>query len=182
VGVAAASCLALVVALNPALWDGEVAGMSRLGERWDRDMAKQQREAGRVTTANTVPEKLALVRDSITDRHEPLRAVLGIGLGPLGLAIGLALLVAGLVRELRGPAAVPPGRAPPGHVPSALLAWIAITAVGTTLWIPIDRARFFLPYLPCMVLLHGLWIAALLRLLPRPERTRPATSAGRGSD
>ena len=182
-------------ALSPQLWSDPIGGMSETLERWSAATQFQQRSlaASQTAVARDLGDKLRLALAGTLGRDEPLRALLGLGGGALLLLGGLALLgLAALGRGSASNAAELPGAderfdertderyAARGRATCALT-WILVTACGTTLWLPIDWPRFFLPYLAPMVLLEALVVADLARRLTgvrhltgtrRPDRAR----------
>jgi hypothetical protein len=44
---------------------------------------------------------------------------------------------------------------------SIILLWVVVTFTGITLWIPLNYARYYLPILPCIVIVEGYCIAKM---------------------
>ena len=159
---AAAACLALFALFNVAAWGpAPLEGLAELRRRWEQSMVFNQRHyLHKIAIARDLPQRVSLALHGTLGRDEPLRALTGLPLGAPLLVGGLWLLVRDLVRgalDARASARV-------------LLAWTAVIVTGTTLWLPMDWERFFLPYLPCMILLEAVLVAWLLARLQ--ERVR----------
>lgn len=166
---AGASCVALFALLDVAAWPpAPLDGLSELVRRWDQSMVfNQRRYLHTVEIARDLPQRVSLALRGTLDRDEPLRALTGLPLGAPLLIGGLLLLGRDLARDLarrRGSTAA--------SAALVVLAWIAVVAVGTTLWLPMDWERFFLPYLPCMILLEAVLAAWLLERLRVRFRAR----------
>jgi hypothetical protein len=56
--------------------------------------------------------------------------------------------------------------------PGLLMIWSVSVAVMTTLWLPLDWPRYYMPFVPVFCLLQGLPVEAALRWLLRQRRVR----------
>lgn len=161
--LAGAVCAGLFVFFNPLLWQSPgqaVAEMGEVLERWEADTALHQKNvAARLTVARTLAERVDLALDGTLGRDEPLHALTGLAWGWVLLAGGLAALLLRLRRER--------------DAVLATLVFLAVTCAGTVAWLPLDWERYFLPFLPCMILLEaalvGIPLQALLARHRRPS-------------
>jgi hypothetical protein len=167
--LAGAVCAALFYALNPRLWTEPVAGVRDILARWDELLAYFQDDWGPrtgVEVARSVPQRLALFADRSAGRDDPWRALTGLPGGWLLAALGAVALCVQARGLLRREAAA---------LPAALaLAFCAVTALTTALWIPLDWERFFLTAAPAQALLEACALLALVRIALRARRVRAA--------
>jgi len=139
-------------ALFPYLWSAPLEHLREVLDFWSEHMAFQQErwEAAGGTATRTLSEKVGLLGSRWVGRDEPLRAISGLPGGLLFLLAGLVLL--GLRAAGRLESGSPEGR--PLAVRVVLL-WIAVTLVGTALWLPLEWDRYFFPAVAVGVLLEA---------------------------
>ena len=160
IGLACAVSAAVFWLLCPVLWREPGAWRDMLAF-WDGHMAYQQeRWAGLGgAVAGDLGERAELARARIARDVEPLRALSGLALGLWALPAGLAALAA---RALgRWPLAVPRAGQ---RAAASILAWVAVVAAGTTLWLPLDWDRYFFAYLACIALVEAAAFALAIDL------------------
>ncbi len=147
--------LAVFYALNPRLWSTPIDGVRDILARWSALMADFQNDWGPrtgVEVAHGPWESMQLYAHKTLQRDDALGARLG---SPwiAGCAIAIGLLALGFrAWRARGEARVRL------HV---LLTFIAVFAIGTAAWIPLDWERFYLTGLPAIVLAEAVGLAAL---------------------
>jgi 4-amino-4-deoxy-L-arabinose transferase-like glycosyltransferase len=167
-GLAGAVFLLTLLALLPWAASAPLERVPELLEFWSEHMAFQQdrlEQLGGLAT-RTNGERLDLMGSRILGRDEPLRAILGLPLGWIAAAAGALRLGRKALRE--------PSPQPRCEACLAGL-WIAVILVGSTLWLPLDWDRYFLPPLAALVLLEAILLGALLS--PVLRRLRPAPAA-----
>jgi len=151
----ALSSLGVFVACSPALWDSPgnaIAYQGELLERWQGDLDNQARQQEQraangqpaLEIAHTTLERAALTYERVFWRHEPIAAHTRqpIGLVLMPLALSLLLFHIAMRSEQSGRA-----------LTTLLTAGVLIA--GTTLWVPGDWERFFLPLVALAALLEG---------------------------
>jgi hypothetical protein len=149
----AAVAFAVFFAHNPQLQGNVPARVAESARAWSELIAFQQVEFRDDALTSPGAKLAAVVRE----------AVLGSGVFARALPVAGALLVAaGLVlAAVRWSAA----RRAHGDLvgPTVLLVWPAVLGAGTTLWLPMDWARYFLPVVPALCLLQALPLDAAWR-------------------
>lgn len=148
--VAALVCAALFWLALPGLWgEPPVAAVRGLLAAW-HDFHVHMVRAGPADIAlpADLGGRLARVFERTARGNEPLYALTGLALGVVAVPAGLAAL------------AVAARRCVPAR---QVLAFVAVVATGTALWIPMDRARFYLPFVVLAILAEGALVGALAR-------------------
>lgn len=149
-------CAALFWLSLPSLW-GELPwqAVPDLLDRWQASLVHQVRAGGGAAPEGLL-DRAALCARRAFFEGEPLHQLTGLPLG-LGLAaVGALALTRELLRS----------HSPRRSAVVALAIFGLVIAVGTTLWLPLDRERFFLPLLIPVVCLEGAAAGFAARLLP----------------
>ena len=149
--VAGVACALVFLACCPWLWVSPAewpSSLALLFERWEGDIARNQElVAGNREVATTAGQKLALAARGALLRFDPLgelaRAPLGVVLVPAGLAA-----LARAARERRRARTV--------------LVYVLVVGVGTALFLPIDWDRFYLPFVPCVILCEACLVGSVV--------------------
>lgn len=161
--LAGALSIGLFWLCSPGLWNqAPTRAVPELLERWGALVRSQQDNPSlRVDTARTLGEHVALAWKGCTSTHEPLRALTG---APGGIALALAGFGL-LVRDAGSSARTATAR----RAALVACAWLAVTVVATTLWLPIEWDRYFLPFVPCMILTEAVLVGRLVGALRRGD-------------
>jgi hypothetical protein len=163
-GLALAVLLAGLIffALDPRLWSGPLDGVRDILARWDKLLRFFQDDLAprtHVEVARTLGERASLFVRKLFGRDDPLR--------PLGAVLALGGTIVLAWRAFRGPKQAAAGVA---------LVFVAVFALGTLAWLPLDWERFYLTALPGLLLLEAVPVAALVeRWIARSAHDRVHT-------
>lgn len=154
VGVAILA-LAVFVWLNPQLHEDIPGRIAWSVERWDELITRQQAQFRGSFAITTLRGQVDAVYEQALLGSGPLAHV-----WPVGAAI---LTGVGLIGACwRWIAGVRAGGELVG--PSFLIVWSVVTVVTTTLWLPLDWPRYYLPLVPVFCLLQAVPIESAWRL------------------
>jgi hypothetical protein len=144
------------VALNPQL-HGDVLGRIAWSARaWSELIGSQQTEFRDGHAITTLRGQLAAVYRNGVLQTGPFARVLPAGALVLS-ALGLVSIGARSAAALRGRGDV---------VGATVLAiWVLVVVAGTTLWLPLDWSRYYLPLVPALCLLQAAAIETAWRSL-----------------
>lgn len=133
-------------ALNPYLYHRPLKGSVKMVQHRMSVVKEQQQTYSAITT---VRQKIELVvrRTLIDKNYVTLGYFLKIPLDMGLFLLGLALLFYTEAKYLFCNHKL--------SSKSIVIAWISITFVGTTAWIPLDWNRYYLPVLPCVAMMAG---------------------------
>lgn len=149
----------------PYLWSAPSEHLSDVLAFWKKHMAFQQdrfeSSGGRV--ARTLGEQASLMYDRLVTVNEPLGAVTGLGASLLWILAALADVCL-LTFKGRAPSAA-----------RCLLVASLVTVIGTTLWLPLDWARYYFAPLALIVLLEACSIGALVEWAWRRFRSKKSS-------
>lgn len=154
--LAAATSIAVFIALNPSLWSGPVDGVRDVLARWDKLMTYFTDKWGPAQgfeVPHSTWERVELFARKTFARDDALGARLQPLVGALVCVAGFVLLV----RRWRDSRA------------AILLVFTLVLIAGTALWLPLDWERFYLTATPCIVLLESAAIAECARLIARRD-------------
>lgn len=158
-------CAGVFWATMPGLWgEPPLAATGELLSSWKASLARMSRQGPADLAAPTaLAPKLGLVLERVFLGQEPAHALTGVPVGAVLAPLGLAAL--GLAARRRVAA-------------RQALVWLAVLAVGTALWIPHDRPRFFLPLLVVAIVLEAVAVGALVARARRGHSRTDVTRAG----
>jgi len=155
-GSAGLATLVLLYLLNPVLWSDPLGEGREILAFWKQHMQFQadRWEALGGRAAPDVGARFALAWERAFGRDEPLRAVFDLPGGALLVGLGLAALALRSLGLDGADARVPRARA------AIVLAWILVTGLVTTLWLPLDWDRYFFLYVAGMALAEASLVGA----------------------
>ena len=137
--------------------DPPVAAVKELLQRWDSSLAHQVRIGpADLPTPESFLARCALALRRVVLDAEPANELLGVPLGVAAVPLGVGWLTV---------------RARENLTSRLVLAFVGVVGLGTVLWIPHDRPRFFLPLVVLVVLLEGLLLGVLLTRSARRDRS-----------
>lgn len=162
--------LVVFVLLNPQ-WHDDIPGRIAWSiQRWQEVIASQQEQFRNIYAITTFKGQVAAVYKRTVLGSGPFAGFLPAGAAVL---IGVGFIVAGRrwVAGLRNR----------GDLvgPSILMVWSLTVIVMTTLWLPLDWPRYYLPLVPVLCLLQALPVESGLRLLTKRRR---AGNGGRAAE
>lgn len=153
-GISALAACGFFLALYPLLW-GDIRGeLDFVFERWDKLIAGQSAQLVHIALSDYGSRASAVWQNAVLEVGPSWLP----GWTIAGLAcIGLIMLVIQAVQGLRHAHAAP-------HA-WVLLCFLLVWCVETTLWIPLDWTRYYLPVMVFTCLLAALPFATLTRFL-----------------
>ena len=159
-GLTAVVAVAVLVALDPTLYDRPLARLLESFVVWGDWMVKQQIDPGfalfDVRERAAFASVLALRTPGVV--RPRLVGVLESNLLIVGFCLGLASLAAASLRQTRTAAT-----APAAGDAIVVLCWIVGVVAGVTLWMPVARYRYALPPIVAISLTAAIGLAVLPR-------------------
>jgi hypothetical protein len=158
IAVGAIATLTLI-AWFPYLWSHPLDHFSEVLAFWEKHMGFQQErwEASGGVVSRALSEQVDLAVTRLGFDHEPVRATTRVPGGPLWICAGMLAALTLALRRV-------PERARSARV---LIVAVLVTVIGTTLWLPLDWARYYFASVALILLVESTLIGYLVDLVSR---------------